>query len=359
MRRILLSPLAAITMTILLMAPACTMFTEPPPEEDEPTFAPGEYGGEPLPGTEHLSNVKPSPSGGRFALVRKRTPGKPSDPRNQLWIVDEDGTNPRLVGVNILGADWHPDGNRVAVTVATGIDSYVYTINLSTMETTQWTGKSNQRLSLPVVSGGDWFQNGRDILVFVDQKAYQQPFARGIYTIDTQDTVTTGPHLKLMQAAYLGKNDEYVFGRKFYPADSLRSGNYARYNLKTNEWKWITDVSRDSIYKVGGIIPNPSRSIVVQSRPLGNAPQLFLMNTDGKEIRRITQLGGDNPRWSPNGSSFVFRRDVHRGEGARYVPFRFDLETMEAEPLWPARPDSVPDFPDLSTQSLNKIAPRR
>jgi Tol biopolymer transport system component len=83
------------------------------------------------------------------------------------------------------------------------------------------------------------------------------------------------------------------------------------------------------------------------------------MNTDGEEIRRITQLGGDNPRWSADGSSFVFRRDVHRGEGARYVPFRFDLETMEAKPLWPALPDSVPDFPDLSTQSLDKIAPRR
>lgn len=357
MQRFVLPLLATTALATLWMAAACSTPTEP--KREEPTFEPGKYGGEPLPGTEHLSNVKPSPGGDRFALVRKRPPGKPSDPRNQLWVVDEEGTNPRLVGVNILGADWHPNGNRIAVTVATGIDSYVYTINLSTMETTQWTGKENQRLSLPVVSGGDWFQNGRDLLVFVDQKAYQQPFPRGIYTIDTQDTITTGPHLELMQAAYLGKSDKYVVGRKFYPKDSLISGNYAKYKFTNDEWRWITDVPRDSIYKVGGVIPNPSRDIAVQSRPVRNATQLFLMSSDGRKIRQITDLGGDNPRWSPDGSYFVFRRDVHRGEGARYVPYRFDPETMKAKPLWPSLSDSVPDFPPLSSQTLSKtLTPR-
>ena len=53
-----------------------------------------------LPGTEHLFNIKVSPDGERVALIRKRTPGVPSDPRYQLWIVDRDGSNPRLVSVN-------------------------------------------------------------------------------------------------------------------------------------------------------------------------------------------------------------------------------------------------------------------
>jgi hypothetical protein len=83
------------------------------------------------------------------------------------------------------------------------------------------------------------------------------------------------------------------------------------------------------------------------------------MNKKGKAVRQITELGGDNPRWGDKGSSFIFRRDVHRGEGARYVPYRFDLETNEAEPLWPALPDSVPDFPPLSSQTLSKtLTPR-
>jgi len=155
MQRFSFFGLAATVVGGMLIAAACSVSKEPPTESDEPTFALGEYGGEPLPGAEHLSNVKPSPSGDRYVLFRKRTPGKLSDPQNQLWIVDRDGTNPRLIGVNILGADWHPSGNRVAVTVSTGIDFYVYTIDLETLEATQWTGKDDQQLSFPVASSGD------------------------------------------------------------------------------------------------------------------------------------------------------------------------------------------------------------
>jgi hypothetical protein len=360
MRRVFLPFLATTALAILLMAPACSMLTEPPPVEDEPTFALGEYGGDPLPGTEHLSNVKPSPSGDRYALVRKRTPGEPSDPRNQLWIVDRDGTNPRLIGVNILGAEWNPDGNRVAVTVATGIDFYVYTIDLETLETTQWTGKDNQYLSFPVASSGGWFNGGERLLVFVAQKAYQQPFPRGLYVINTVDSTTTGPLIELFEATFLGKNDQYVIGQKYVREEDPLSGNFARYDFTDSSWHWITNFPTDSLRRyVEPPVPSPTSDIFVQSREVQNAPQLFMMNHRGENVRQITERAGDNPRWGSDGSSFVFRRDVHEGEGARYVPFRFDLESMEAEPLWPALPDSVPDFPDLSTQSLDKIAPRR
>ena len=83
------------------------------------------------------------------------------------------------------------------------------------------------------------------------------------------------------------------------------------------------------------------------------------MNSQAENVRQIPKLGGAIPSWSPDGSYVLFRRDVHRGEGARYVPFRFDVRTMDAEPLWPALPDSVPEFPDLSTQSLDKMPPMR
>jgi hypothetical protein len=79
------------------------------------------------------------------------------------------------------------------------------------------------------------------------------------------------------------------------------------------------------------------------------------MDHRGENVRQITELGGDIPQWSPDGSYFIFRRDVHKGEGARYVPFRFDLDAMQAAPLWPALPDSVPDFPDLLTQTFTSV----
>jgi len=349
----LFSTFGLALLATMVVALSCSGPTEPPTEE--PTFAPGEYGGEPLPGTEHLSNVKPSPGGDRFALVRKRTPGKPSDPRNQLWIVDEDGTTPRLIGVNILGADWHPDGNRVAVTVAIGIDFYVYTIDLETMETTQWTGKNDQRLSFPVASSSGWYKDGKRLLTFVAQKAYQQPFPRGLYVINTDDSITTGPLVELFETSYFGNDHQYVVGQKYLREEDPRSGNFARYDFADSTWHWITDFPKDSLVRyVDPPVPSPTSTVLVQSRKVHNAPQLFLMNHRGENIRQITELGGDNPRWSPDGSYFVFRRDVHRGEGARYVPYRFDPDRMEGQPLWPTLPDSVPDFPPLSSQSLDK-----
>ncbi|PEN08898.1 hypothetical protein CRI93_03890 [Longimonas halophila] len=74
------------------------------------------------------------------------------------------------------------------------------------------------------------------------------------------------------------------------------------------------------------------------------------MDHRGENVRQITERGGENPRWTPDDDAFLFKRDVHQGEGARYVPYRFDLTTQEAKPLWPALPDSVPEFPPLSTQ---------
>lgn len=352
-RRFVLLGLASAVVGTVVLAAACSTPTEP--RTKEPTFAPGEYGGEPLPETEHLSNVKPSPSGDRYALVRKRTPGEPSDPRNQVWVVGRDGSNPRLVSVNTGTVDWAPDSKSLAVTVVRGINVYAYTIDLRTGEATQWTGKEYQRLSLPVVNNPIWFEDGRRLLVSVAQEAYQQPFPRGAYIIDTRDSTTTGPLLEYMQAAFLGNSDSYVIVRKYTEDDEPPSGNFIRYSFADSSWNWITSFPKDSLRHVEPPTPSPTREVIVQSREVQNAEQLFLMNKNGDEVRRITERGGDNPRWGEEGSSFIFRRDVHKGEGARYVPFRFDLETMEAEPLWPALPDSVPDFPDLSTQTLDKV----
>jgi hypothetical protein len=77
---------------------SCTTAIEDPPEEgengeQETYFQPGEYGGEPLPDTEHLLWISPSPDGERIALIRRRTPGE-LDPFNQLWIMDKDGADP-------------------------------------------------------------------------------------------------------------------------------------------------------------------------------------------------------------------------------------------------------------------------
>jgi hypothetical protein len=155
-----------------------------------------------------------------------------------------------------------------------------------------------------------------------------------------------------MQASHLGNDQQYIIGgRKYTGQDDPKSGNAVRYDVADGTWHWITDLPHDSLVRhVDPPVPSPTRDQLVQSRRVNYAKQLFLMDHRGENVRQITERGGENPRWTPDGDAFLFKRDVHRGEGARYVPYRFDLTTQEAEPLWPALPDSVPEFPPLSTQ---------
>ena len=339
-------PLVSLLLAgLLLLLPACELFGQ----DDAPRFAPGEYGGDALVGTENLSNLVPSPGGERIALVRKRTPGVPSDPRYQLWIVERDGSNARLISVNTGTVDWSPDGKRLAVTVIRGIESYIYTIDLATNEVKQWTGHENDVISKPTATNPVWFQDGERLLISVSAKAYQQPFERGIYTINTEREEVKGPLAEVMQSSFLGNNDQFATGKKYTGKKDPRSGNFVRYDFATDEWHWITDFSEDRITRIAHApVPSPISRQLVQSRKTGNAWQLFLMNSEGKNVQQVTELGGDNPHWSSDGSYFTFTRDVHKGRGARYVPFKFDLEAMEAEPLFPSQPDSLPDFPPLS-----------
>jgi len=81
-----------------------------------------------------------------------------------------------------------------------------------------------------------------------------------------------------------------------------------------------------------------------------NAWQLFQIYQFGKVVEKLTEFGGERPRWSRGVDYFTFIRDINKAPGARYIPFKYDFSTGEEEPIWPNLPDSVPDFPDVSTQ---------
>ena len=57
--------------SVWLLAACSQLGTEEPAPLEEPRFQPGEYGGDPLPGTEALFNLVSSPSGDRIALIRE------------------------------------------------------------------------------------------------------------------------------------------------------------------------------------------------------------------------------------------------------------------------------------------------
>ncbi len=343
--------------TVPLLVAGCSSPVAPPPEE-EPLFAPGDYGGDALPGTEHLTQFAPSPDGSRIALVRQRTPDEQLSPRRQLWIVDADGSDPEFIGVNTGSVFWHPSEERLAVNVVVGLNVYLYTLDLETRQTRQWSGADSLFFNFENAAWGGWFADGRRLLVSVASTGYQQAYARGLYILDTETGEIEGPLLELMQATYLGGNETYVTGQKFvYREDPLfeeYDGNWARYDLATGAWRYITNVPSDSIYTIFAV-PSPVSETVVLQREVENADQLFLMNSDGGDVRRITEFGGNVPRWAADGSSFFFIRDVDRGPGARWIPFAYDLGSGQERVLWPALPDSVPVFPPLPPPSGGRL----
>lgn len=347
-----------VLMSILFGTVAsCTTNIEDPPENDpdekETFFKPGEYGGEPLPDTEHLLWISPSPDGDKVALIRRRTPGH-SDPFNQLWIMDIDGSNPELITYNVGSVFWHPDREIIAINFNPHSTAYfyVFTYDLLTGDLNLWNGKDELIFNKYTSSTSGFIDNGESLLISVNGKAYQQNYERGLYTLNIVDSTTVGPLQELFVSNNVGNNQRWSVGLQY--SNGQLSSNRALFDLIEDEFYWLTnyDTNSDSLRRYTGYPTiNPSGPEIILPMFVNHAWQLFQINKHGDTIKQLTKMGGQEAQWSINQEYFTFNRDTHKGEGAHYIPFKYDFSTRKEELLWPNLPDSVPDFPDFSTQN--------
>lgn len=332
---------------------SCGTEAEPPPEP-EPYFKEGEYGGQELPGTEHLTWINPSPDGEKMAVVRKYTPLQ-NDPLYQLWIMDADGSNAELVTYNTQTVYWNPNGYILAFTYNpyTTPYTYIFTFNLKTEELKLWSGKEEHFFNKEVEAATGWFSDGERLLLGVNAKAYQQEYERGIYTLNVTDSSHTGPHRILFSPTQLGNNDQWVVGIQ-YSTDEF-SSNRALFDFETEQFSWLTtynEETSDSARQYTGFPSiNPAGKEIILPRYVENAWQLFHINEDGENVEQLTEFGGNEVSWTRGKDYFIFNRDTHKAPGARYIPYKYNFSEGTEEPLWPSLPDSVPEFPEFSTQN--------
>ncbi|MFA5670736.1 MAG: hypothetical protein WC967_15985 [Balneolaceae bacterium] len=340
----------------LALFQSCGTEVEPPPPQPpspEPYFKKGEYGGQELPGTEHLTWISPSPDGEKMAVVRKYTPGQ-SDPLYQLWIMDADGTNAELVTYNTGSMYWHPNGGKIVFNFNPHTTPYLYvfTYDLETKNIELWNSKKDQFFDKYTSASAGWFDDGERILIGVNGKAYQQKYERGVYILNVKDSTHSGPERVLFSPLELGNNNTWTVGIQY--TNDRSSSNRALYNLKTNEFKWLTtyDTTSDSLRIYTGYPEiNPTGREIILPKFVENAWQLFHINENGENVAQLTELGGHEVTWTRGKDFFIFNRDTHKAPGARYIPYKYNFHEGTEEPLWPNLPESVPSFPEFTTQN--------
>ena len=331
----------------------CSVDSLPQEIEPEPFFKEGEYGGASLLGTEHLYWISPSPDGEKIALIREKTPVG-DDPTRQLWIMNDDGSEPICIAYDVSPVSWHPDGNKIAFTYnpfATPY-RYVFTLDLGNNELKLWNSKDELFFDKYAEVTSGWFADGERLLLAVNGKAYQQEYERGTYSLSTTDSLAFGPYRTLLEGTFLGNNDKWIVGTQ-YNLTRL-SSNKGLYDIENDEFHWLTtfDTNSDSLRRHTDIaIPNPNGPEIIIPRFIDNAWQLFQYDKTGTDIKQLTELGGHEVTWVRGKNYFIFNRDTHKAPGARYIPFKYNFSDQTIEPMWPDLPDSVPVFPDFSTQN--------
>lgn len=107
---------------------------------------------------------------------------------------------------------------------------------------------------------------------------------------------------------------------------------------------WVADLevgTRRFVHRGPAVAPDWSpdgQQIAFIHRAADGTEEVFLMRSDGTDIRQITQGPGnaERPEWHPEGKAIAFSRQL--ADGSHRLDL-LDVETLEVEPAFPTKPD--------------------
>jgi TolB protein len=206
-----------------------------------------------------------------------------------IWFISSDGTNRRMFLQGADLPDWSPDGQKIAFEAGTQI----YTIKIN--------GDSLKQLTF----GGrnffpDWSPDGKKI-------AYDR-------STDEPDTSADSSAAGIWIMDADGTNKKYVVGGAFpdWSPDGTRL-TYIGLGMEI----YVADTSGNNQIQLT-FLKDPDNRYPVFS-PDGKklaftsiypylGVQIYVINSDGGNLKKLTIEGGDMPAWSPDGSKIAFVR---------------------------------------------------
>jgi len=295
---------------------------------------------------ESVSNPQISPDGERIIFTRGWINLKEDKRESDLWIMNADGTQQRFL-VNGSNALWSPEGDRIAFTrqgEPEGTQIFVKYVDLPG-EATQITRLKNSpsnmewspdgehiaftsfvdsspdwKVSLPKApAGADWTEGPRvvDKLVYRrDRQGYLKPGYDHIFVVPAGGgearQITSGDFDHGGDFSWTPDGKAILFSSLRIPDAeySYRESQLYRVQVMDGTISQITDRKGSEYNPV--VSPDGSQIAFIGSEWTENfyhARNVYLMNADGSNVRRITDGLDRNPadlRWADDGSGVYF-----------------------------------------------------
>jgi Tol biopolymer transport system component len=246
---------------------------------------------------------------GRFLVADSEGPSDPLDrgTRSSLWVIDvENGEKRLLTEGDAVQPDWSPGGERIAywsVEDTTGGRRDLWTIRADGSEAVPITRDAAVDWK-PV-----WSPDGR-FLYFASDRAGSMNLWR-VPIDEASGQVLGEPQPLGIPTAMTGKFDVSRDGRHLAYESLQRSLHLGRIDFQGSprQAQPMKLITQSSLLSVDPSVSPDGEWVVFRS--LGTREDLYLIRTDGTQIRKLTDdaYRDRGPAWAPDGSFIVFYSD--------------------------------------------------
>ncbi len=258
--------------------------------------------------------------------------------QEQVYTVDPDGTDLKLLASDTEAGQWSPDGTRIAIGGGSlDFDTGILTdLSLGTLYPDLFLGC------------GTWSPDGAR---FACEGGFIDPSLQGVYTLRSGDggdlqRVTSDPGGDDCPGDYSPNGKRIVFVRA---NDSV----FALYTVKLDgsELRQITPNGMAINFNCGSWSSQGNEIVFSAHVPSSDRSTIWVVHSDGSGLQQVpvpgcgglgsdpTSIGCFNPSWSPDGQKIVFGRQP--GQGQR------DLYTVDADGSGLFRVTNTPDLEEF------------